>query len=286
MQNIPTKTDGVSTLPAMEFNQIPDEMENVITTAGISLSSGDLNQMAKAISHHAALDDYYTDSGTAGAYVLVPGASRLSPPALVAGLRVRFRPANANSSGACTVNVNSLGVKNIKMYTGSDPVANALVAGGDVQLVYDGTNFVVVSISSAASGAVTPTALSAATQAQMETATDTTTYVTPGRTQYHPGVVKAWASIYTDSGSTSLMASWNVASITTVTSTKVRVTFTTAMSSANYCVAAETQNVVVSPSSTTSNVAPYYAITTTYADVLIDSSATNSWTYLVFLGDQ
>ena len=34
-----------------------------------------------------------------------------------------------------------------------------------------------------------------ATQAEMETATSTATYVTPGRTQYHPGVAKVWCHI-------------------------------------------------------------------------------------------
>jgi len=34
-----------------------------------------------------------------------------------------------------------------------------------------------------------------ATQAEMETGTALTSFVTPGRTQYHPGVAKAWVSI-------------------------------------------------------------------------------------------
>lgn len=34
-----------------------------------------------------------------------------------------------------------------------------------------------------------------ATQAEMETATSTATYVTPGRTQNHPGVAKAWGVV-------------------------------------------------------------------------------------------
>ena len=37
------------------------------------------------------------------------------------------------------------------------------------------------------------TADKAATQAEMEAATSTTAYATPARTQYHPGVAKAWA---------------------------------------------------------------------------------------------
>ena len=38
------------------------------------------------------------------------------------------------------------------------------------------------------------TADKAATQAEMEAASSTTAYVTPGRTQHHPGVAKAWCT--------------------------------------------------------------------------------------------
>jgi len=39
----------------------------------------------------------------------------------------------------------------------------------------------------------------AATQAEMEAATSVTAYVSPGRTQYHPGVAKVWV-YWTQSG--------------------------------------------------------------------------------------
>ena len=42
------------------------------------------------------------------------------------------------------------------------------------------------------------TADKAATQAEMEAVTSTTAYATPGRTQYHPGVLKGWASVASD----------------------------------------------------------------------------------------
>ena len=37
-----------------------------------------------------------------------------------------------------------------------------------------------------------------ATQAEMETGTALTSFVTPGRTQNHPGVLKGWASVASD----------------------------------------------------------------------------------------
>ena len=42
------------------------------------------------------------------------------------------------------------------------------------------------------------TAVSAASVAEMEAASSTTVYVTPGRTQNHPGVAKAWVRINND----------------------------------------------------------------------------------------
>ena len=55
----------------------------------------------------------------------------------------------------------------------------------------------------------------AATQAEMETATATgdAAFVTPGRTQYHPGVAKGWIARIEANGTLS-QADYNVASVT------------------------------------------------------------------------
>lgn len=80
---------------------------------------------------------YAADSGVADAYV-----ATLSPipAAYTAGMQVLLKAGNANT-GAATINVNSLGVKNIKLAAGSDPAGNDILAGGIYNLVYDGTNF-------------------------------------------------------------------------------------------------------------------------------------------------
>lgn len=80
---------------------------------------------------------YVADSGSANAYaaVLTPAVT-----SYVAGLGVFLKIANANT-GASTLNVNSLGTKNIKRPDGSNPSANDLVAGQIAHFVYDGTNF-------------------------------------------------------------------------------------------------------------------------------------------------
>lgn len=82
---------------------------------------------------------------------------------------------------------------------------------------------------------VTP---ASATQAQMEAASSVTVYVSPGRAQYHPGIAKAWAMFNgTTVGTNAPTAGYNVTSVTRNGTGDYTVTFTIAMSSANYVVA-------------------------------------------------
>lgn len=82
------------------------------------------------------------------------------------------------------------------------------------------------------------TFLQAATQAEMEAGSVTTSAVTPGRTAFHPGVCKMWAYVTVSGGTPSLDASYNVTSITDTSAGNVTVTIGTDMSSANYCAVA------------------------------------------------
>ena len=70
-----------------------------------------------------------------------------------------------------------------------------------------------------------------ATQANQETATSTTTFVSPGRQQYHASAAKAWA--YSTSGGT-VSGSYNITSVTDGAAGVLTFNFTVAMSSANY----------------------------------------------------
>jgi hypothetical protein len=82
------------------------------------------------------------------------------------------------------------------------------------------------------------TFLQPAVQSDMETATSNTVAVTPGRTQFHPGVAKVWAYVTVSGGTPLIGASYNVASITDTSAGLVTVTYSTAFSSANYCAVA------------------------------------------------
>lgn len=155
MQDIGTKVDGVSTLPASEFNQIADELENLIEDAGLTLSGADVEQVSRAVGIYSARGTYYTDGGSANAYTLTPAGSHLVPSAYLTGMIVRFKPANANT-GASTVNVNGLGLKNIKASNGTtDPSAGDLPADRDVTMVYDGTSFRIVSVAGSGTSSTT-----------------------------------------------------------------------------------------------------------------------------------
>lgn len=141
MYDILDKTDGVSTLSASEFNSLKDELENIVTSTGITLSSSDNFQIAKSVANYISAGDFYTESGTANAYVLSPVSSRKAPTAYVTGMRVRFFPGNANS-GASTINVSGLGVKNIKNFGGTDLAAGVIRQSNPTELFYDGTQFI------------------------------------------------------------------------------------------------------------------------------------------------
>jgi hypothetical protein len=58
-------------------------------------------------------------------------------------VRIKFTTVN---TGACTINLNSLGAKSIKLLDGTDPLDGDISAGKTYTLSYDGTNFVLQSV--------------------------------------------------------------------------------------------------------------------------------------------
>lgn len=133
MQSLTGKGTGDS-LTAAQWNQLPQEVQNVITQAGQSLTSGDLNQLGKGVAAYVANGSFYIDSGAADAYVLATVGSKQSPPAYTNGMQVSFIAGNDNT-GASTVNVASLGVKTITGMVGGE-----IKAGQLVELQYNTTS--------------------------------------------------------------------------------------------------------------------------------------------------
>lgn len=140
MQDIATKVEG-SQLTAEEFNQIPSELENVITSTGQSLSASDLRQLAKAIAIYSGLGDFYNTSGTVNNITLNPVGSLQAPSAYTKGLQIRFIPTANNTS---TVNINIAGLSSVKLLddAGNTLQANRLSANAIYSATFNGTDFI------------------------------------------------------------------------------------------------------------------------------------------------
>lgn len=96
--------------------------------------------------------------------------------------------------------------------------ANITTANGDVAVFISlgSGNWVCVSyLKSDGTAIVATVAPSASAQSDQETGTSTTTYVSPGRQQFHPSAAKCWIKVTFSGGSTPTnAASYNIASIT------------------------------------------------------------------------
>lgn len=75
----------------------------------------------------------------------------------------------------------------------------------------------------------------AATQAEQEAGSSTTAFTTPGRQQYHPSASKAWCS-WSQVGTQTIAASYNVSSITDNGVGLTTINFTVSFSSAVYAI--------------------------------------------------
>lgn len=130
---------------------------------------------------------------------------------------------------------------------GAHTISGAITYGGvTLTNAVTGTGSMVLSASPTFTGTVGAAAITAtgavsagsvagtmvATQANQETATSTTTVVSPGRQQYHPSAAKAYVSFLGASGA--IGVSYNVTSVTRVGTGVYNINFTNAFSSASY----------------------------------------------------
>jgi len=126
----------------------------------------------------------------------------------------------------------SLNVGNVTILTASStgltltPTSNVNINIASGSAAFTTANITTANIASI-SGAVV------ATQANQETATSTSTLVTPGRQQYHPSAGKAWI-VFNGTGTPAINANYNVSSLTDLATGRYTVNFTTAFSSVNY----------------------------------------------------
>lgn len=121
MLPVPPKSTGQQ-YSATEFTDgVSQESQNFVASTGLALNGGDLTQMEQAALRYVSNGTEYSDGGTANNYLLTPVVSGFQVPDYFDGLIVRFHAnaTNSTGSGASTVNVNSLGVKDIVRLDGS-----------------------------------------------------------------------------------------------------------------------------------------------------------------------
>ncbi len=121
---------------------------------------------------------------------------------------------------------------NTNKFTVAASSGNTVVAG--TLAITGATTAAGITASGAISGA-TAAGNMVASKAEMETGTATDKLVTPGRTQNHPGVAKAWGQVASNGG---LSSGLNVSSITVNGTGDYTANLTTSFSSANFAVIA------------------------------------------------
>jgi hypothetical protein len=142
MQDLNDKITG-NTLTAAEWNEVPSEIQNVIENLGQTLTSGDLNQLGKAIGGYVANGLFYSESGIADAYVLSVVGLKQRAPAYAIGFKIQFIAGNTNT-GASTVNVAGLGVKDLKIAGGATVPAGYIKANELNEATFDGADFILL----------------------------------------------------------------------------------------------------------------------------------------------
>lgn len=106
---------------------------NTFQAAGLSSSAGYISTTFGT--------NYALTTGSTNAYVLTPSPARTG---YTTGEMFVIKASFSNTAAA-TINISGLGAKAIKKNTGDDLQANDILSGQIVLLVYDGTNFQLVS---------------------------------------------------------------------------------------------------------------------------------------------
>jgi hypothetical protein len=116
-----------------------------------------------------------------------------------------------------------------------DPQRQEKIVNARLEAEFDGIDTGLSAVAARATALEGNPPPAAASQSDQETATSTTTYVSPGRQQYHPSAAKFWAKFAGATGTAS--ASYNCSVSRTATGTYT-VTIGADMSSADYSVVA------------------------------------------------
>ena len=133
--------DSTTPLNASDFNAINSEIENLVesTDQTLDVQGGpdtDLYMVSKAAAAYAVAGQHYRETGSADAYVLSRSTNLLTLPAYTDGMSVTFKAGNTNT-GASTVNVAGLGLKNITTPDGSALPAGLIQEDSYISVIYN-----------------------------------------------------------------------------------------------------------------------------------------------------
>lgn len=173
-------------------------------------------------------------SGGTGASLSDPGADRVMFWDDSAGAVTWLSAGTGLAISGTDITLSFLGLEAL-----TDPGADRIVmwddsAGAAAWLALSGLTITATTLAVDAATTSAAGAIEIATQAEMETATDTGRAVTPGTVHYHPGVAKFWLVATVSAGTPSVATSYNVTSITDNAAGDLTVTIATDFSSANW----------------------------------------------------
>jgi hypothetical protein len=122
---------------ASHGEQIKNEIQNAISCSQVP-NPADSFQLSKHIAMASMVNDYCIDSGVANSYIAQVSGSYQNPPNLTTGMEIKLNALNTNT-GASTLNLSSLGAKDIKKSDGVTDIDAGDIIVGDNYLKYNGT---------------------------------------------------------------------------------------------------------------------------------------------------
>lgn len=130
------------------FNECITRSGDTTITANLPMATyrhtgvGDASALTDYASANQVVDNVleYIGVSAAGTDTYAQNAT-IDPGGYVTGARFIFK-ADVINTGACTLNVSSNGAVDIKLINGNDPYTGAIAANQFVEVIYDGTNFV------------------------------------------------------------------------------------------------------------------------------------------------
>lgn len=126
------------------FNNLPLEAKDIEQQSGITaVYDGTVFDIISNTTPPRNIDGSYTDSGNGTTYILAPRPGVRPPSSYVEGMTVRFF-ANNNNTENPTVNVNGLGAIGMRTDFNTTLQTRRILAGEEVEAIFDGTVFRVV----------------------------------------------------------------------------------------------------------------------------------------------